>query len=204
VDNYAEPPARYQLLFMILDGHNKSELEPRWHWRRTLANLFIAFFLYSTIAQIIPNGPCRRFTLWPVRPVVQALGLWQNFVTFGPEPAKANEYLSAIMTFDDGTSTIWHCRDFEHFDSLQAWMASFPYRTLFTHHLRHDATLFADFAVYLAGQLSVGDKHPASLKLVRRNVYTTFLDPVTGRLIDRGQPHEDVLYQCGFAPRVKR
>jgi hypothetical protein len=201
VDNYAEPPARYQLLFMTLDGKSKNGLEPRWHWRRTLANLFIAFFLYSSIAQIVPNGPCRRFVLWPVTPFVQSLGLWQNFVTFGPDPPKIEQYLEAVITFDDGTSCLWHYPSLDHFDSVLAWMRSLRYRIFWTHHLHNEPRLYSDFASYVAGECTTGNKRPVSAKLVRRTFYMTLMDPVTGKLIDRGGPHEDTLYECGFAQR---
>jgi hypothetical protein len=204
VDNYVEPPARYPLLFMMLDAKSESGSEPRWHWRDALTNLFIAFFLYISIVQIVPNGACRRFLLRPVTPPLEALGLWQNFVTFGPEPPKINESLYALVTFDDGTSCIWHYPDLEHFDSPLSWVRSFRYRIFWLHYLRSENRLYSDFASYVGSRFSVGDKHPTSLRLVRRIVYIQWLDPATGKLEDRGGPHEDILYECSFAEPVKK
>jgi hypothetical protein len=186
---------------MTLENKKNSGFGPQWRWPHALTNLFIAFFLYVSIVQIMPNGSCRRFLLSPVIPLVEALGLWQNFVTFGPEPPKINQYLEAVVTFDDGTSCLWHYPSLDHFDSALTWMRSLRYRIFWTHHLHNEPRLYSDFASYVAGACTTGNKRPVSAKLVRRTFYTTYMDPTTGKLIDKGGPHEDIVYECSFAQR---
>ncbi len=183
----------------MLNADNTSRIKSWWHWRTACTNLFIAFFIYNSVVHLLPYGVARNSLLQPIKPVVEGSGLWHNFRTFSPQPPQSNQYLSALISFDDGTSSLWQYPDLEHFDSLLAWAQADRYRIFWTHYLHSRKALYPDFASYLGSQLIAGNKRPSALRLVRRTVYTALLNPVNGKIERQPLSRQDTLYECTFA-----
>jgi hypothetical protein len=191
-------------MVFMLDSEKEGQSK-RWGQGLFLAkNLFIVFFLYSALFQTMPKGPGRAALFLPVKPLVETCGLWQNFKTFGPQPPKVNQYLSADVLFDDGSTCVWHYPNLESFDSPLQWLRSLRYRIFWTHRLHKEEKFYPDFARYVAAQCTTNSKHPIAIKLLRKTVYTTFLDPVDGRVLPVAAPREDALYQLDLRPQVTK
>ncbi|MGH2786093.1 MAG: hypothetical protein ACRDJ1_12590 [Actinomycetota bacterium] len=75
---------------------------------RALISGFIIFTLAAMLISNLPSSELRRTGMKVFRPYLDASGLHQNWNLFAPDPRRTTLQLEARITFDDGTTTVWH------------------------------------------------------------------------------------------------
>lgn len=75
---------------------------------RALISGFIVFTLGAMLISNLPASELRRTGLKVFDPYLDVSGLHQNWNLFAPDPRRATLQLEARITFDDGTTTVWH------------------------------------------------------------------------------------------------
>lgn len=75
---------------------------------RALLSGFIIFTLAAMLVSNLPDSELRRTGLKVFDPYLDVSGLHQNWNLFAPDPRRTTLQLEARITFDDGTTTLWH------------------------------------------------------------------------------------------------
>jgi hypothetical protein len=75
---------------------------------RVLLSGFILATLVSMLVSNLPPSELRRTGMKVLDPYLDATGLHQNWNLFAPDPRRATIQLEARITFDDGSTVIWH------------------------------------------------------------------------------------------------
>jgi hypothetical protein len=75
---------------------------------RYLINVFLIFHIVVITLWSLPIGsPLMPMFRDLVRPYLVAIGLFQSWDTFAPNPTSANQYLEAMIIYKDGSSRLW-------------------------------------------------------------------------------------------------
>ncbi|MGE0541030.1 MAG: hypothetical protein AB7R89_12710 [Dehalococcoidia bacterium] len=75
--------------------------------RRLAISAFILFHIVATIFWVMPQSALRD-QLWPrTGKYIGYLGLYQSWGMFAPEPSNLNLYLTAVVTYQDGSRQEW-------------------------------------------------------------------------------------------------
>lgn len=75
---------------------------------RALISGFIIFTVAAMLISNLPASELRRTGMKVFDPYLDASGLHQNWNLFAPDPRRTTLQLEARITFDDGTTTVWH------------------------------------------------------------------------------------------------
>lgn len=67
----------------------------------------LSFYLFCILLIISPDSALRNVLYKPVYPFLSALGFWQSWNVFAPTIRMENFHLLALVTFKDGTTTLW-------------------------------------------------------------------------------------------------
>lgn len=87
---------------------------------RFIISLFIvAYFSLVTIG-FLPDSPLRSRLIDWTWSIDSILGIEQNWMMFCPNVRDLNFHISAVVTFADGTSTLY---EFPRFDNTSVWFA---------------------------------------------------------------------------------
>ncbi len=77
-------------------------------WKRTAISAFILFHLVVIASWCLPiNSLLNDRWKQTIGPYVRWSGLFQAWDMFAPDPAKLNSYVSAEITFHDGSTRAW-------------------------------------------------------------------------------------------------
>jgi hypothetical protein len=121
--------------------------------RKSLINCFLIAYLFVMFYELFPRLPLHHQLFKPVKPAVDYAGLWQTFAVFVPNPRRTNIYLDALISFDDGKSTIWQFPRLEQMSILQRLQKE-RYRKFGNDHayLADEKMLWPDLARFAAKQ----------------------------------------------------
>jgi hypothetical protein len=75
---------------------------------RALISALILFTLAAMVISNLPPSELRRTGMKAFDPFLDASGLHQNWNLFAPDPRRATLQLEARVTFDDGSTAVWH------------------------------------------------------------------------------------------------
>jgi hypothetical protein len=79
--------------------------------KKALIHAFVLFHLTAVVVWSLSGSPLRAPLEKKLHPrfarYMQPLGLWQSWIMFAPNPAMANAYLEAEVTFRDGSRATW-------------------------------------------------------------------------------------------------
>ena len=75
---------------------------------RALISGFIIFTLAAMLISNLPASELRRTGMKVFDPYLDVSGLHQNWNLFAPDPRRTTLQLAARITFDDGSTTVWH------------------------------------------------------------------------------------------------
>lgn len=75
---------------------------------RALISALILFTLAAMLLSNLPASELRRTGMKVFDPYLDATGLHQNWNLFAPDPRRSTLQLEARITFDDGSTTVWH------------------------------------------------------------------------------------------------
>lgn len=74
---------------------------------RLLLSAFILFHIVATLLWVMPRSALHdqvRSLTWNY---ISYVGLWQHWGMFAPQPSSLNAYLSAVVTYQDGSQREW-------------------------------------------------------------------------------------------------
>jgi len=136
---------------------------------RLAISAFIAFNLFAIIGWSVPmDSPlidrCRRL----VRPYLLYTGLFQKWDMFAPDPSKLNNYVAAVITYSDGTSSSWEFPRMENLGYIDKYFKE-RYRKYANDCLNLDmySALWPDAARYIARLNTRPSNPPVAVDLVR-------------------------------------
>lgn len=113
----------------------------------------LGILIYAGVNAIwmLPNMPLRNRLNEPLKPGLLWSGLWQNFAVFSPDPRLNNMYVSAVVTFADGSMQYY---ELPRNDKLPVWQRPQQerYRKYGLDNLYYDSSrmLWADAARFVA------------------------------------------------------
>ena len=92
---------------MTTTGGLQRRLETSANGRAFISGLII-FTLAAMLISNLPASELRRTGMKVFEPYLDVTGLHQNWNLFAPDPRRATLQLEARITFDDGSTTVWH------------------------------------------------------------------------------------------------
>src|SRR5688500_7276572 len=92
---------------MTIRGGLQRRLETSATGRAFLSGV-IGFTLAAMLISNLPASELRRTGMKIFDPYLDATGLHQNWNLFAPDPRRSTLQLEARITFDDGSTTVWH------------------------------------------------------------------------------------------------
>jgi hypothetical protein len=132
------------------------------------ANIFVIFHLVALVSWCLPitnvfSRTLQRF----LEPYLAAVGLKQKWALFAPEPAKANYYVYARVTFGNGTVRAWGLPPPAKLDLVSRYLRV-HYRKFFIDRLRmkSHSFLWPDACHYIAQTSNIGLSHPNTVRLI--------------------------------------
>jgi hypothetical protein len=142
--------------------------------RKPVLSCLILAYIWIVVCQLTPAFPFKKALYAPFRMSVDALGLWQNFGVFVPDPRKNNAFIDALVTFDDGSVAVW---EYPRMETLNVVAKSQKerYRKYGYDHVYYDSErmLWPDLARYVARQYSASKHAPVEVVLRRHWVDIT-------------------------------
>ncbi|HEY8743624.1 MAG TPA: hypothetical protein VIU62_11010 [Chloroflexota bacterium] len=79
---------------------------------------FVVFHILATLLWLLPNSAVRQQVQALPQKYISYVGLWQAWDLFAPNPASINLYLSAVVTYRDGSQREWVWPRMEQLDLL--------------------------------------------------------------------------------------
>lgn len=134
--------------------------------RQIVISLFIVFYIAAITLWISPWSRAKQLLLEPVSDQIYFMGVWQGFGVFAPDPRTNNIRIYATITFDDGSSKIWHYPSMEKLGYLERYCRE-HYRKFGNDCLNSTELLWRDFARFVARKHDSKSKHPRTVALVR-------------------------------------
>jgi hypothetical protein len=153
----------------LLPARSGEQLELSWERMRIpVISTFLIFYIYGITLWLLLPSPRRDAILKPVEPLITYTGLWQGWTMFSPDPRMVNLDLDAIITYSDGTTTVWQ---YPRVDKLAFFekMLKERYRKFGYDHLNWAAEkiLWPDFARWVARINNSGGPTPVKVQLER-------------------------------------
>lgn len=85
-------------------------------WFRVLVSVGATVYFLAVIIWLLPSSRFRDLVATNlIRPVFNQTGLWQGFAVYCPNPKQKNVHVSALVTFADGSTSLW---DFPRLERL--------------------------------------------------------------------------------------
>jgi hypothetical protein len=119
---------------------------------RVAITAFIAFNLFAIVSWCVPlESPliarCRDLSL----PYLRWTGLFQKWDMFAPDPSKLNNYVSAVILYRNGSSSLWSFPRMENLGLFEKYVKE-RYRKYANDNLRLDgySAAWPDAARYIA------------------------------------------------------
>ena len=144
-------------------------------WRIAIS-AFILFNLFGIVSWCVPlDSPlivrCREIA----GPYLRYFGLFQKWDMFAPDPSKLNNYVGAVITYRDGSSSLWTFPRMENLGWFDEYVKE-RYRKYANDNLRLDTNqpIWPDAARYIARLNYRPQNPPVAVGLVR---YWRFVPP---------------------------
>lgn len=135
---------------------------------RTVFSVCVVVYVFALVIQMGPESPPRNRLIKLVSPALDYSALWQNFAVFSPEPRESNIYISAVVTFADGSSQYFV---YPRLDRLSLWdrMQKERYRKYALDNVYKDdgRGLWPDLARYVARLFYKAGRKPIAVSLQR-------------------------------------
>ena len=161
---------------------------------RLLLSAFILFHIVATLLWVMPRSELHNRVRSLTWNYVSHVGLWQHWGMFAPQPSNLNAYLSAVITYQDGSQQEWTWPRMAELDLV----AKYPkerYRK-FAEYARMDtfAFMWPSLAHY-AAEVNAGDpaNPPVQVQLWRHWWFVP--PPPENGDISHDPPHEWNHYQ---------
>jgi hypothetical protein len=74
---------------------------------RLLLSAFIVFHIVATLLWVMPRSDLHNQVRSLTWNYISHVGLWQHWGMFAPQPSNLNAYLSAVVTYQDGSRQEW-------------------------------------------------------------------------------------------------
>jgi hypothetical protein len=136
---------------------------------RIAITAFVVFNLFAIVSWCVPlESPliarCRDLSL----PYLRWTGLFQKWDMFAPDPSKLNNYVGAVITYRDGTRSLWNFPRMENLGFFEKYLKE-RYRKYANDNLRLDSNsaLWPDAARYIARVNNQPSNPPITVGLVR-------------------------------------
>ncbi|HEY9724386.1 MAG TPA: hypothetical protein V6D47_20455 [Oscillatoriaceae cyanobacterium] len=140
---------------------------------RWITNAFLVAYLGSVTLWLCPGQNLLVSRLQnAISPVVDALGLWQEWAMFAPEPVWKQYRLMAAVRFSDGSVRRWHFTDS---DRLEGWdRVRYDRQAAWVENVAdYGTSAYGDACVYAARQLyRANGPRPLEVTLMRACLYT--------------------------------
>jgi hypothetical protein len=162
---------------------------------RTIISAFIVITLVAIVAENLPASKLQRELAEVSRPFVRALNLSQVWGVFAPEPRRRSAFLSARVTFEDGSVETWRPPD----------GLPFPHSYRDVHWRRWAEAMSRDdlqvatsqpTAEWLAREFAGSGRRPTRIELMVR---IQNLNP-PGEHPDRAEPEDEIVYTLDLRP----
>lgn len=133
---------------------------------RIIVSMALVIYICACIVWMLPESRFRNALYDILKVPMLYTGIWQNFAVFSPNPRLNNMYLSAVVTFEDGSTQYF---EFPRNDKLALWQRPQKerFRKFGLDNLYYDQhrVLWPDAARYVARQ--VREKAPVLVALQR-------------------------------------
>ena len=130
---------------------------------------FLMFNLFAIVTWCMPlDSPliarCRSL----IRPYLLYTGLFQKWDMFAPDPSKVNHYVAGVVTYQDGSTSVWTFPRMENLGYIDKYFKE-RYRKYANDFLNLDvySGLWPDAARYIARQNNRPSNPPIVVDLVR-------------------------------------
>jgi hypothetical protein len=156
---------------------------------RLLLSGFIAFHITATLLWLLPPSALRQALFSLPQQYISRVGLWQSWGMFAPEPSNLNLYLTATLSYRDGSQQSWTWPRPEQLDLLTRYQKE-RYRK-FTEYGRLDAFsyLWPSMAQFAAKQLPQAPANPVVRVQLWRHWWFVPPPPAGGDL-SQPPPHQ--------------
>ena len=132
---------------------------------KSISAFVIAYIVIATV-YLSPPSPWRDIALQPLQPVIDYVGLRQDYCLFAPDPLKENVDLSAEVTLANGEKEIWTFPRMDKLGFLERIVKE-RYRKFGDEHLLEKTYLWPDFCRYLAATYAGKGKRCVSITLIK-------------------------------------
>ena len=161
---------------MVIENTSAQDSSKRALWygvREPVISAFIVFNVAAIALVLSPPFPMRKELLDPVLPYLYATGLFQGSGVFVPHPHVYNLFLTAEVTFADGSTVIWHCPRMEELNLIERFQKE-RYRKWSRQNMDTPKPLswWPETAAYIARITSKGGKRPVQVALIRHRTET--------------------------------
>jgi len=151
---------------------------------------FVVFHILATLLWLLPNSAVHRQVQALPQKYISYVGLWQAWDLFAPNPASINVYLSAVVTYRDGSQREWVWPRMEQLDLLTRYREE-RYRKFVEYgNLDAYSGLWPSMAMFAVEQIKYRDpaNPPVGVQLWRHWWFVP-LPPANGD-ISHDPPHE--------------
>lgn len=135
---------------------------------RGLVSLAVIAYVLALLVQMSPASNVKERLEKSVTPVLEYLGIWQNFAVFSPNPRSTNIFLSATVTFADGSAEFF---EYPRLERLNMWerVQKERFRKYGLDNVYNDGErgLWPDLARYIARLYYGAGKKPIAVSLQR-------------------------------------
>jgi len=146
-------------------------------WSRSRQPLIILFLLWhfsGVLLWLSPNGPLKQKLITPFIGYLNYFGFWQGWSVF-ENPRTYNEYLTALVTFQDGSQKIW---EFPRMEKMSIFDKMFNegYRRWTNDCLSdiNESYLWPDATRYIARLNRIDGNNPTQVSIIRHWIW---IDP---------------------------
>ncbi len=142
--------------------------------RKLVLSIFILAHLVVLPVSLLPSSQWRDQLLVPFYPYIYFWGLDQNWTVFAPAPPQWNAFMSAIITFDDGSTEAWEFPQMHKMGFVEK-MFNERFRKWANDYVGdfRQAIIWPDTVRYIARIHARQNRQPVSVSIVRRAVPIT-------------------------------
>ena len=155
---------------------------------RLIVTAFILFHVLAIFLWLVPASPASAGARTVTRAYISWGGLWQSWGMFAPNPSRLNLYISAEITYRDGTQRAWSFPRMNKLDLFSRYYEE-RYRKFEEYaHLDNFDGLWPDMATWIARNNNPDPSNPPVRVELIRNWWIVPPPPANGD-ISRDPPH---------------
>jgi len=134
-------------------------------------NCFIVAHIFAVTVWLLPNNPLKKVCLNLVTPYIAGMGLWQTWAVFAPDPKTWTTYVTARVTFQDGTKREWDFCRLEKLDYLTRLFKDRDRKWAESVNDNRNYRVWPDTCNYIARQFTDKQNPPVLVSLIRHWEY---------------------------------